>query len=133
MRGPETPRQGAMSDEETDDGNEQAFRDDVSKLISQYQEECWLDLSEMAKATADLIVARFNKEDAEWKNQCLEALQKVSFEETEKYEKAKVDFEETFKQLLEKTLYNDKLSRLDIVRTIVEKLQDENFDIDPYC
>lgn len=120
-----------MSDEETDVENEQAFRDDVAKLISQYQEEFWLDLPGMAKATADLIVTRFNKEDAESKNQCLEALKKVSFEETEEYKKAKADFEETFKQLLEKTIYTDNLSKMDIVRSIVEGLQAENFDIDP--
>jgi hypothetical protein len=120
-----------MSDEETGDGNEQAFRDDVLELISQYQKEDWLELPEMAKTVADLIIAQFNKDDAHWKNQCLEALKKVTYDDTEEYEKAKVEFEKKFEQLLAKALYDDKLSRLDIVRTIIEKLGDENFDIDP--
>jgi hypothetical protein len=110
--------------------SEQAFKENALAFIKEQQEEGFLGMPEIAQIFTELIAQEHKKGNDEWKADCVEALQKVAFEESSEYEKAKKDFEEKFDRLLGDAMTDAKLSRLDILLVIIECLNDEGFEID---
>ena len=120
-----------MSDEEEGISSEEAFREDAREFIKQQQKESFLGMPEMAQLLTEIIVQVDKEGINEWKAQCVEALRKVAFEETPEYQNAKKDFDAKFARLLGDTMNDAKISQLDILLVIIERLNHEGFNIDP--